>query len=135
MTLIHVVYGLIIGGIVGFSIGFLITADDIEFVAENFSTFDCAKNYDKWRTFQENKLVSHNDWPYSYFELMENRCFITVKSWAHDSDYEKLIWADDWKKISFMNQMYLGEVTCDTEECKTYQEQRNDYWDYLKSQE
>ena len=94
MTLIHVIIGLGIGVVLGFTIGFLITSEDIEFVADNFTitTYDCAKNYDKWRTFLRETADPAKVYNES-LELMENRCFITVKSWAHQSDYEKVIWS------------------------------------------
>jgi len=145
VSLFHVIISLIIGVIVGFGIGILfVDSDDIEIFSDQFATYDCAKNYDKWRTFQEKdksyssepNKTSLEYWLYGHNELMENRCFITVKSWAHQSDYEKVIWGENWEGMSHVNQMYLGETPCVTEDnCKTIKEQRDAYWDYLKSKQ
>lgn len=144
---IILIIGLVIGVIIGFIIGvFFVSSEDIEFVINNnpLSTYDCAKNYDKWRTFMETDKNSDNypnqssmDYAvFGQFELMENRCFITVKSWAHASDFEQLIWGADWKKESYINQIYLEESPCeDPMMCDMIKESRDQYWDYLKSKE
>ena len=143
--IIGLVVGLIIGIIIGFTAGiFFVSSEDREFIADNnpLSTFDCAKSYDKWRTFMDSDKSSYGYsnslsteyFIYGHFELMENRCFITVKSWAHESDYEPLIWSTNWESLSHMNQMYLGEIPCmDPKTCEDIKEKRDQYGDYLKS--
>ena len=137
---IVIIISLIIGGIGG---ALFIQYGGAQILTDNnlISTYDCAKNYDKWRTFMEAEKNSddyHNESAIEYsiygdYELMENRCFITVKSWAHDSDYEQLIWASNWEGPSYTNQMYLGEIECkDPKVCESLEKQRNQYWDYLK---
>ena len=92
---------------------------DIDVVFTNMTySHNCAKNFDKWQTLQESDKtitsMSNKTMKYSlekYNELMENRCFITVKSWAHESDYEHVIWASNWKERSYENQIYLGEIS------------------------
>ena len=148
------IIGGIIGGIIVLSIILLLPAqleESQEFVQKkiiknnkiiNLSTYDCAKNYDKWRTFMDTDRNSYGYssqssveyFIYGHYELLENRCFISVKSWAHESDYEPLIWSSDWENLSYQNQMYLGEISCtDSKICENIKEQRDQYWNYLKS--
>jgi hypothetical protein len=104
------------------------------------STYDCSKNYDQMNIMQNTDMKlgsnysSYENYFYDHYELMENRCFITVKSWAHESLYEDLIWGTDWETLSYLNQIYLDEIPCykNMDECELIKQQRDQYWDYLK---
>ncbi len=80
--------------------------------------YNCAENYDKVIELgKNNPNPKGKQYDFVMFEglvlingLNENRCFITVESWAFDSDYEDMIWASDWRKASWYNQLVLGEV-------------------------
>ena len=80
--------------------------------------YDCAKNYDQLGYWNKNPSSLHfeNDALKNQFlakkslELWENRCFITVESWAYKSDFEENIWRDGWELVAYTNQLYLGEV-------------------------
>lgn len=92
--------------------------------------YDCAKQYDKMATFVQTAR-STNPTPTQYASMMadhlenthefiENRCWITVQSWAHDSDFEHQIWQSDWQFASWHNQVVIGEVQCDSKACNGY---------------
>ena len=70
---------------------------------------------------------------YKPLELMENRCYITIESWAYQSDYEEFIWDSDWREMSYANQLYLKEVECPAhlkDTCDNNQKQRKMFHEY-----
>jgi len=90
--------------------------------------FDCADKFEKYMktvelTFRGNQgyepgfaglvfggIFTNSDLG---FELLDNRCFTTIKSWAYKTDYEYLIWNEmDWEFMSYIEQMYNHEVEC-----------------------
>ncbi len=103
----------------------------MEYIEKKFMGYDCAKNFDKavavsdldrsinlLESLSQNKNMQTHQL-LKYGELMDNGCFITVKSWADDSDYEAVIWQNDWKLLSYVNQLWLHEIDCDNlEMCK-----------------
>jgi len=95
--------------------------DDI--VKTQVLSYDCAKNFDKTVQLREN-LSRSTDYDSGQkilvelqripIEMMENRCFITIESWAHESTNESEIWYEmDWQTTSYLNQIILGEVQCE----------------------
>ena len=93
-------------------------------------TYDCAKEYDKLmsNTLQlqaghqtanpyKEALSAYNGLTEGFVELVEYRCFITIESWAHESQYEAYLWNTDWKQMSWINQVVLNEADCNTKEC------------------
>ena len=80
--------------------------------------YDCAKNYDKLGHFDDgtSNQSFENDWLKNQarnnltLELYENRCFITIESWIHDSDFEYSLTQEERDLLSYYNQIVLGEV-------------------------
>jgi len=93
--------------------------------------YDCAKNFDELSgEFQQklDRVESQSNYISNYKQgmslvlplmievqersddLMQNRCWITVESWAHESDNEMLIWSMPWEYLSYSNQLILGEI-------------------------
>ncbi len=104
-------------------------------------SYDCAKNFDKLKLMlnevRDGQLKPNYD-PTQFtmkpLELYENRCMVTVKSWANESLFEDLIWAGDWQKASYSNQIYLGEVECPPNvgyNCEYIKTQRQVYQAYV----
>ena len=103
------------------------------------SGFDCAKNWDEINKFGE-RISAHSqgltdEYPTDLeqakiqqkgIDQAENRCFITVESWAHQSEYEDEIWDakhwNEWRNLSHLNQIRLGEscVGIPQAECDKY---------------
>jgi hypothetical protein len=81
-------------------------------------TFSCPEKYDLY--FE--KALSSEQYMVEMFELMDHRCFITVKSWAHQSEYHNEIWQTAWEDLSWGNQVYLGEIECQDQHCKDWKE-------------
>ena len=92
--------------------------------------YDCAKNVDKLMSYSEklqegqktaNPYKEATDLYYAItsqgVETIENRCWITIESWAHESQYEAAIWSMDWQKMSWNNQVVLNETDCETKQC------------------
>ena len=96
---------------------------DNEFITS--LTFDCAENYDKYYEMSIQTGVVHEGYMETMFELMDHRCLITVKSWAHQSEYENEIWTTAWEDFSYLNQVYLDEIPCEDEKCKKLKENVN----------
>jgi len=74
------------------------------------SVFDCATAYDITQYYARTVQQDTAELTQMFIELMDNRCFITVESWAHESNFESKIWSEDWKTKSYQNQLMLGEV-------------------------
>lgn len=86
------------------------------------NSYDCAKNYDKYREIYHTKwnpndsINSKNNYlaqaAMSEIEedLLENSCFISVKEWAHNAQYQNNIWSSDWQKSIEFNKKYLESV-------------------------
>ena len=80
--------------------------------------YNCAASYDLQGDYSqgivhqkfENNAVKSKYYAALNMELYENRCFITVESWAHQTKYESNIWSNDWKTLSYINQLYVGDV-------------------------
>ena len=43
-------------------------------------------------------------------ELWENRCFITVESWAYKSQHESELFTAGWEEVATMNKLLIGEI-------------------------
>ena len=103
------------------------------------STFDCAKNWDEIQKFGERDSAHSQGLTDEYptdlevtklkqkgIDHVENRCFITVESWAYQSEYEDKIWDaknwHEWRNLSHLNQIRLGEscVGIPQAECDRY---------------
>lgn len=84
--------------------------------------FDCAKAYDEFHVlvadFNPDSNAQQKKSVELIISLLDNRCHITVKSWAHESLYENDIWANNWEAQSYLNQVYLGEVPCNDKDCQ-----------------
>jgi len=95
--------------------------DDL--VKTQVTPFDCAKAYDEFHVlvadYNPNSEAQTRKSLELTIELMDNRCYITVKSWAHESLYENDIWASNWETQSYVNQVYLGEVSCNDNQCQS----------------
>jgi len=84
----------------------------------NIPFYNCAENYDKFvELAKNNPNPKGKQYDLVMFEglvlisgLYENRCFITVETWAYESMYEDMIWMSDWKRSSWENRLLLGEV-------------------------
>ncbi len=96
----------------------------------DFEKYDCTKSYDKLIKLYSKPDIdlritmvylphSIYNMPYSLIEFMDNRCYTTIESWAHQSDYELLIWKLDWQNWAYIEQIYNHEVDCspNTREC------------------
>ena len=90
-----------------------------DMVKTKVNSFDCAEAFDKLMTISNNqnqgdprKLTQQS------IDMMDNRCFITVKSWAHESMYESDLWNSPWEHTSWVNQLYLGEIPCNDVQCQ-----------------
>jgi len=91
---------------------------DITGEVQNVSVYNCAENYDHFIMLtNEIKNMNAKQFQITDFDgrqiigdLYENRCFITVQSWAFESDNEELIWDGNWEKIAWSNQLVLGEI-------------------------
>ena len=81
--------------------------------------YDCAKNFDKLEKFSQGEfdnIYFENDWEKNKYiqklnvELFDNRCYITFESWAYQSENADMLWKQDWKSMSYLNQLIIGEV-------------------------
>lgn len=95
-----------------------------EIVKTKVTPFDCAKAYDEFHVLIEDFNPNSNTQQKKSVELiislLDNRCHIIVKSWAHESFYENDIWAANWETQSYLNQVYLGEVPCNDKVCQDF---------------
>jgi len=111
------------------SIQFLFNSGN-EILGDNIITgslfFDCAKEFDKMiRDYDNPKMnnydesIQYQNTLYNYgFELFENRCLITIESWAYKSNYENRLWDMPWRDLSYYNQIVLGEIQCHERTCQ-----------------
>ncbi|MDC4216792.1 MAG: hypothetical protein MT335_03630 [Candidatus Nitrosopumilus limneticus] len=94
----------------------------IENVGETKLTpFNCAEVFDNSGFVNSNQ--NYKTWGKAYVELMDNRCFLTVESWAHESDLlqsgEYLTSGiSNWKQYYRINETYLGEFYCRDLKCQ-----------------
>ena len=83
-------------------------------------TFNCAETYDKNYEIASVPNYDSQSSMEGLFELMDHRCFITVKSWAHESRYHNEISQTFWEDMSWRNQAYLDEIECQDQQCKDW---------------
>ena len=81
-------------------------------------TFSCPEKYD---IYFEKAVLSEQNME-EMLGLMDHRCFITVKAWAHQSEHHNEIWQTAWEDLSWGNQVYLGEIECQDQHCKDWRE-------------
>jgi len=100
------------------------------------STFDCANAIDElvsyYESVKEDGQQTSNPMKEAQEmyqtiqsaskQLVENRCWITIESWAHESENESLLWSMPWQESSWQSQVILGEVQCDTKQCDDIRE-------------
>lgn len=115
MKLKYVIKPIIVISIIGV---ILAGAWDVPGEVQNVTAYKCAENYDHFIMLsKETKNMNAKQIRIAAFDghqmigdLFENRCFITVQSWAFEADNEELIWNSNWEKIAWSNQLVLGEV-------------------------
>ena len=127
---------LIIIGMMLIIVGLFLNVVFLDKILSDNNSFDCAKNYDRLVTFTSSDFENFSNNQIEFFayyaplQLMENRCFIAIDNWAHESLYESLILESNWEKMAFDNKQYLGEVSCESI-CKEITEQRELYQQYM----
>ncbi|KFM18178.1 hypothetical protein AAA799B03_00963 [Marine Group I thaumarchaeote SCGC AAA799-B03] len=96
---------------------------ELNSIKTNFGStfFDCAKTFDELNSLakKENSKENLITALELGFDMYDNRCFITVESWAHKSQNEQKIWESDWKNQSYLNQLYLEEIPCNNFQCQS----------------
>jgi len=92
--------------------------EDFDDLPSILNQYDCAETFDAIIMNSENegtqKLTELG------IDMFDNRCWVTVKSWANESLYESKIWDSDLELTSYLNQAYLGETQCKDTGCQKY---------------